>query len=289
MSQANRGQGVGRDSAPFHNAQYQHLTPFDGLITKLEELEDYSRRTLLNFPKFERHILTTEVRLCIENIERYAITAWRRYHKKTTLQNMDVEIDILRRKVRKANRYEYISPGQYKEWAGHVSELGAILGGWLRHERSKCLIDMFPRYAAVDVADSGFGGKRKISMYMPQLFACRVPRPDLPNLIFGKSRMSVLFSSGVIAGMAKRILDIFFYRSVLEITKPVVKRVPVQVTHYDRARLYSFPALKHEPVNRYQLGLSLLSNAAFPIRRGIGRLNSELRNLDPVICAGMSA
>jgi len=132
MSQANQRQAQGRGSAP-----YQHLRPFEGMLTKIEELEDYSRRALVNFPKSERHLLSAEVRLCIERIERITLTAWKRYQKKTTLTDLDIEIEILRRKVRKAERYGYISGRQYRDWAEHISALGSILGGWLRHERAK--------------------------------------------------------------------------------------------------------------------------------------------------------
>jgi hypothetical protein len=132
MSHVDQFQAVGRDNAP-----YQHLRPFEGMLTKVEELEDYSRRALVNFPKAERHLLTAEVRLCIDRIERLTLTAWKRYQKKTTLTDLDIEIEVLRRKVRKAQRYGHISGGQYRDWAQHINDLGAILGGWLRHERSK--------------------------------------------------------------------------------------------------------------------------------------------------------
>lgn len=132
MSHADVGHASGRGSAP-----YQHLAPFDALLTKLEELQEYSREPLINFPKIERFILTAEIRHCLEALERYAITSWKMYHKKTTLRDMDVEVEVLRRKVRKAQERGYISPGQYRDWSGHINDLGRILGGWIKHENSR--------------------------------------------------------------------------------------------------------------------------------------------------------
>jgi hypothetical protein len=42
------------------------------MLTKVEELEDYSRRALVNFPKAERHLLTAEVRQHLHAFLAYA-------------------------------------------------------------------------------------------------------------------------------------------------------------------------------------------------------------------------
>jgi hypothetical protein len=141
------------------------------MLTKVEELEDYSRRALVNFPKAERHLLTAEVRLCIDRIERLTLTAWKRYQKKTTLTDLDIEIEVLRRKVRKAQRYGHISGGQYRDWAQHINDLGAILGGWLRHEREEKRLDVSPSYFACSIADAVDRQVRIVLPYLRSHFA----------------------------------------------------------------------------------------------------------------------
>lgn len=112
-----------------------HLRPFEAMLTKLEELDDYTHIALRQYPKAERHLLTADTRMCVEKILRLTLTAWKRYHKKTTLHDLDIEIEVLRHLIRKAVRMKYVTPQRYAIWASHVNELGRMLGGWLRAVR----------------------------------------------------------------------------------------------------------------------------------------------------------
>jgi hypothetical protein len=80
----------------------------------------------------ERHLLCADIRRSIAAIERLAVVAWKRYHKKTTLQELDVEVEVLRMWIRKSVRLRYITPHRYEVWAIHVNEIGRMVGGWLR-------------------------------------------------------------------------------------------------------------------------------------------------------------
>ncbi|MCD6006911.1 diversity-generating retroelement protein Avd [Halomonas sp. IOP_31] len=131
MSHVDPGHDQGRGSAP-----RQHLRPFEAMITKLEELDDYSHVALRQYPKAERHLLAADTRQCLDKILRLTLAAWKRYHKKTTLGELDVEIEVLRHLVRKAERLRFITPRRYKVWAEHINELGRMLGGWLRAQRA---------------------------------------------------------------------------------------------------------------------------------------------------------
>ena len=113
------------------------LPPIEALLVKLEELDDYSHIALRQYPKSERHLLAAETRASLETLLRLAIAAWKHYHKKTTLRDLDIEVAVLRHRVRKAQRMRYITPARYKVWAGHIDELGRMIGGWIRHEKHK--------------------------------------------------------------------------------------------------------------------------------------------------------
>ncbi len=113
----------------------QHLRPFEAMLTKLEELDAYVHLAVKQYPKHERHLLAADTRACSDRLLRLTITSWKRYHKKTTLSELDIEIEVMRHQVRKALRLKYINAHRYKVWAEHINELGRMLGGWLKAER----------------------------------------------------------------------------------------------------------------------------------------------------------
>ena len=47
------------------------------------------------------------------------------------LQELDVEIDKLRKYVRLSYRLKYIDFKKYKQWSEKVNEIGRMLGGWM--------------------------------------------------------------------------------------------------------------------------------------------------------------
>lgn len=114
-----------------------HLPPIEALLVKLEELDDYSHIALRQYPKAERHLLAAETRQSLESLLRLAISAWKHYYKKTTLRDLDVEVAVLKHRVRKAQRLKYITAARYLVWAGHIDELGRMIGGWIKHEAGK--------------------------------------------------------------------------------------------------------------------------------------------------------
>lgn len=112
----------------------QQKLPFETLLVKFEEVDDYTDTATKHFPKFERHLLAAEIRGSVNKIHRLIIAAWKKHHKKTTLTELDIELEFLRHAVRKALRKQYINPARYKTWSSQLNELGRMLGGWLRHE-----------------------------------------------------------------------------------------------------------------------------------------------------------
>jgi len=102
------------------------------LLAKIEEVENYTHTVLQQYPKIERHLLCHDIRASLAQIQRLAVVAWKRYHKKTTLQGLDVEVEILRIWIRKSVRLKYITPNRYQVWTQHVNEIGRMVGGWIK-------------------------------------------------------------------------------------------------------------------------------------------------------------
>ena len=59
----------------------------------------YGYIALRQFPKFEKHVLAAEMRQAMWGILRLIVVCNKRYHKKTTLQELDAELDLLRAQV----------------------------------------------------------------------------------------------------------------------------------------------------------------------------------------------
>lgn len=105
------------------------------ILDKLEELDVYAHKAAMQFPKAERHVLSAEVRSVVAELVRLAIRAAKRHHKKTTLQDMDVAVEVKRRLIRKAFRLRYIDAHRYEVWSRLVDEIGRMVGAWLRSQR----------------------------------------------------------------------------------------------------------------------------------------------------------
>lgn len=99
---------------------------------KIEQMIIYGYAALRQFPKSEKHTLAAEVRQCMYRLLRLVIVTNRRYHKKTTAGDVDAELDLLRSLVRVAMELGFLPYEKYKTWAGHLYEIGCMVGGWMR-------------------------------------------------------------------------------------------------------------------------------------------------------------
>ncbi|MGT0149511.1 four helix bundle protein [Vibrio metschnikovii] len=68
--------------------------------TKVRDMMTYSFIALKQLSKSERFVLAAEIRQSIYRILRLTIVASKRYHKKTTVQDLDVELATLRNMVK---------------------------------------------------------------------------------------------------------------------------------------------------------------------------------------------
>ena len=66
---------------------------------------------------------------------RLTIAANKKYTKRTTLQELDVEIAALKVYLRIAYDLKYLPPKKYEVWSGMMVEIGKMVGGWIRSQR----------------------------------------------------------------------------------------------------------------------------------------------------------
>jgi hypothetical protein len=114
------------------------VEPFH-LREKIEEMVDYGYPLTMSFPRKDRE-LADELKKSTLTIYRLSIEIDRKYFKKTTTQNLDVELDVLRGMVRlaaskKLHGGKYPPPltmHQYEVWAKYNEEIGKLLGGYIK-------------------------------------------------------------------------------------------------------------------------------------------------------------
>ncbi len=99
---------------------------------KCEEMIAYGYVALRQFPKFERHVLGAEIRDAMWGVLRLIIVTNKRYHKKTTMQDLDAELDLLRSQIRTAFGLRYIDLKKYETWSRLMDEVGRMIGGWFK-------------------------------------------------------------------------------------------------------------------------------------------------------------
>ncbi|MFP4209585.1 MAG: diversity-generating retroelement protein Avd [Wenzhouxiangella sp.] len=104
---------------------------------KVEDMTRYAYVALRQFPKSERHVLSAEIRGACWRLLRLVIICNKRYHKKTTLQDLDAELDLLRCQVRIAFELQYLPPRKYEHWSRLNDEIGRLVGGWLRAQEPR--------------------------------------------------------------------------------------------------------------------------------------------------------
>lgn len=104
---------------------------------KCREMIMYGYQAIKQFPKHERHVLGAEMRLSMLQLQRLIITAFKRYHKKTTLSDLDIELAVLKRLVRLAKDLRYLDIKKYQIWVEHIVEIGKMIGGWIRSVKNQ--------------------------------------------------------------------------------------------------------------------------------------------------------
>jgi hypothetical protein len=99
---------------------------------KVEAMIEYGHVAVRQFPKMERHVLGAEIRHTMWALLRLVVVCDKRYHKKTTLQELDAELDLLRCQVRTAKALGYLDFKKYEHWAKLNDEIGRMIGGWIK-------------------------------------------------------------------------------------------------------------------------------------------------------------
>lgn len=95
----------------------------------------YAYPALDQFPKSQKFSLAQDIKRSLDSILRLVIAANKKYTKKTTLQELDIEIAALKVYIRMATDLKYLSFKKYDYWSGMLVEIGKMVGSWIRSQR----------------------------------------------------------------------------------------------------------------------------------------------------------
>ena len=114
------------------------IQPFR-LKEEIEGMIKYGRPLTLNFSRKDKD-LAIEMRETMLRMYKLSIELEKKYYRKTTAQELDVELESLRHLVRMASEKEYfgtkyappLSTHQYETWSRHNSTIGKMLGAYIK-------------------------------------------------------------------------------------------------------------------------------------------------------------
>lgn len=102
------------------------------ILQKIFDMMEYGYQALMQYPKSEKFALVVDIKHCMHLILERSIEAQKKYFKKTTLQDMDVELAKLRAYLRLSHTLHFLPTKKYELWSGMVVEIGKMLGGWIK-------------------------------------------------------------------------------------------------------------------------------------------------------------
>ncbi len=97
---------------------------------KMLELLEYGYVALRQFPKSEKFGLAADIKNQMYDVLRLIIVVNKRYHKKTTMQELDISHEVLRRQIEMAKNLQFLPFRKYEIMIVAVDEIGRLVGGW---------------------------------------------------------------------------------------------------------------------------------------------------------------
>ena len=102
------------------------------LLEKTYELLKETQITIRQYPKSEKFALGADTKQAGLNFYRLIITAAKKYYKKTTLKDADVELCVLKNFIRMGHSRKYMNTKRYERLSRAIEEVGRMLGGWIQ-------------------------------------------------------------------------------------------------------------------------------------------------------------
>jgi len=105
------------------------------IYQKVYDLILYVFPIVNKFPKSQRFVLGQQIQNTMVDIAKLIVEANKSRNKTRLLFQLDVELEKLRLLLRLAKDMKFMGLKQYEITAGHLSEIGKLLGGWMKASR----------------------------------------------------------------------------------------------------------------------------------------------------------
>ena len=105
------------------------------IYERIVELIFYSKNLLKKFPKSERFDLCTDIKQSLYKILRLVMYSCKEKNinqRYKNLKDADIEIYVLKTLTRLSYMDKYITEQNYMTWNNHLSEIGKMIGGWMK-------------------------------------------------------------------------------------------------------------------------------------------------------------
>lgn len=134
---------------------------------KVYDMIVYAYPALEQFPKSQKFSLAQDIKKCLDMVMRLVVTANKKYTKKNTLQELDVEIATLKVYIRMAHDLGYLPPKKYEHWGKLIVEVGRMVGGWIKatKENRPVMTEMEPSAEGLQCGKCGMKITQKIKAY----------------------------------------------------------------------------------------------------------------------------
>ena len=102
------------------------------ILEKTYDAIKYLHQALQQYPKSERYTLCAKTEDAADEFLKLIITANKRYYKKTTMQDADIQLAVLRYRIRLGYDYQFLPIKKFEQLCKKISEIGRMLGGWIK-------------------------------------------------------------------------------------------------------------------------------------------------------------
>lgn len=102
------------------------------ILQKIFDMMKYGYGALAQFPKSEKFSIVADIKKCMHIMLERTIEASKKYYKKTTLQELDVELMKLRAYIRLSHELGFLPIKKYEIWSAKLVEIGKMIGGWIK-------------------------------------------------------------------------------------------------------------------------------------------------------------
>ena len=107
------------------------------ILQKTKELMQYLYTSWVKYPKSEKPGFVADYKKILLEFLKYIITAQKKYYKKTTLQDADIQLELLRLFNDLSYDLKFIDEKRYLLISDRLCEIGRLLGGWIKSQKEK--------------------------------------------------------------------------------------------------------------------------------------------------------